>query len=233
MVDDALLTEQLDYYRARAGEYDRWWNREGRYDRGAEANARWFAEAAALEDVLERFDPRGDVLELACGTGLWTRHLVGYASRLTAVDAAPEVLAINRARLGDPRVEYVQADLFEWTPPEGAFDACVFSFWLSHVPDDRFDQFWAGVRSALRPGGRVLFIDSARTERSKAVDHVMPSADDVTESRRLDDGREFRIVKRYYDGGISATLAELGWDCTVGSTGEFFVYGTASLKREG
>ena len=101
MVDDALLTEQLDYYRARAGEYDRWWNREGRFDRGEEANARWFAEAAELEGVLERFDPRGDVLELACGTGLWTRHLVGYADTLTAVDGSEEVLAINRARVGD------------------------------------------------------------------------------------------------------------------------------------
>ena len=46
MVDDALLNEQLGYYRARAGEYDRWWNREGRFDRGEEANARWRAEAA-------------------------------------------------------------------------------------------------------------------------------------------------------------------------------------------
>ena len=45
----ALLTEQLDYYRARAGEYDSWWLRQGRFDRGAEANAAWFAEAAELE----------------------------------------------------------------------------------------------------------------------------------------------------------------------------------------
>jgi SAM-dependent methyltransferase len=229
MVDDALLNEQLNYYRARAGEYDRWWNRDGRYDRGAEANARWFSETSALEDVLAEFDPRGDVLELACGTGLWTRHLVRYASRLTAVDAAPEVLAINRSRVDDPRVEYVQADLFAWTPPEGAFDACVFSFWLSHVPDDRFAAFWGAVRGALRPGGRVLFIDSARAERSKAVDHVMPSDESaVTESRRLDDGREFLIVKRYYDSGLEGELGALGWDCAVGSTGEFFVYGVAS-----
>jgi SAM-dependent methyltransferase len=232
VADDALLAEQLDYYRARAGEYDRWWNREGRFDRGAEANARWFAEAAELERVLARFDPHGDVLELACGTGLWTRHLVGPAAHLTAVDAAEEVLAINRARVGDPSVEYVQADLFAWTPPPAAYDACFFSFWLSHVPDDRFAAFWETVRGALRRGGRVLFIDSARAERSKAVDHVMPGADEVTESRRLDDGREFRIVKRYYDSALEDELASLGWDCTVGSTGEFFVYGVATPSEE-
>jgi demethylmenaquinone methyltransferase/2-methoxy-6-polyprenyl-1,4-benzoquinol methylase len=231
MVDDALLAEQLDYYRARAGEYDRWWQREGRYDRGAEANARWFAEAGELECVLQRFDPRGDVLELACGTGLWTRHLVGYATTVTAVDAAKEVLEINRARVADERVRYVEADLFSWTPETaGGYDACVFAFWLSHVPEDRFAAFWKVVAGALRPGGRVLFIDSARNERSKAVDHVMPDAGDPTESRRLDDGREFRIVKRYYDEALEAELDRLGWDCQVGWTGEFFVYGSATLR---
>jgi SAM-dependent methyltransferase len=225
MVDDALLTEQLDYYRARAGEYDRWWNREGRFDRGAEANARWFAETAELEGVVERFAPRGDVLELACGTGLWTRHLVDYADRLTAVDASAEVLAINRARVGSDRVRYIQADLFDWTPPD-TYDACVFSFWLSHVPPQRFAAFWEMVARALRPGGRVLFIDSARTDRSTAADHVLPADDEATMTRRLDDGREFRIVKRFYDPrALTDDLRALGFDVKVATTDEFFLYG--------
>jgi SAM-dependent methyltransferase len=229
MADDALLTEQLDYYRARAGEYDRWWNREGRFDRGAEANARWFAEAAELERVLGHFNPRGDVLELACGTGLWTRHLIRYADELTAVDGSEEVLAINRARVRDARVRYVQADLFDWTPPAraGGYDVCVFSFWLSHVPEQRFVEFWDLVRSALRPGGRVLFIDSARTDRSTAADHQLPGADEATMTRRLDDGREFQIVKRFYDPRpLQPDLAALGFDVQVATTGEFFIHGT-------
>ncbi len=227
MVDDVLLTEQLDYYRARAGEYDRWWNREGRFDRGAEANTRWFAEAASLEGVVERFDPRGDVLELACGTGLWTRHLVDYAGTLTAVDGSAEVLAINRARVGDARVDYRQVDIFTWTPPPAGYDVCVFSFWLSHVPEQRFAAFWEMVRGALRPRGRVLFIDSARTDRSTAADHRLPDADESTMTRRLDDGREFRIVKRFYEPrALEAQLAALGWSFQVAGTGEFFLYGT-------
>jgi SAM-dependent methyltransferase len=228
MADDTVLTEQLDYYRARALEYDKWWNREGRFDRGPEANTRWFAEITELERVLERFDPRGDVLELACGTGLWTRHLVKYADTLTAVDAAPEVLAINRARVGDARVRHVEADLFDWSPDE-RYDTCVFAFWLSHVPQERFAAFWEMVASALKPGGRVLFIDSARTERSTAADHVLPSEVEDTMRRRLDDGREFQIVKRFYDPpGLARALAELGWTAQVDATPEFFIYGTAT-----
>ncbi len=37
--DDELLGEQAAYYRARAPEYDDWWQRTGRYDRGPEATA--------------------------------------------------------------------------------------------------------------------------------------------------------------------------------------------------
>jgi demethylmenaquinone methyltransferase/2-methoxy-6-polyprenyl-1,4-benzoquinol methylase len=147
--DTRLLAEQLEYYRARAGEYDQWWLREGRYDSGAQANAAWFAQTAELEQVLEQFDPRGDVLELACGTGLWTRHLAKYASTLTAVDASPEVLAVNRARVAGDRVTYVHADLFEYEPERASYDVCFFSFWLSHVPADRFAAFWESVASAL------------------------------------------------------------------------------------
>jgi SAM-dependent methyltransferase len=182
MVDDAVLTEQLDYYRARAGEYDRWWNREGRFDRGAEANARWFAEAAELERVLSRFNPGGDVLELACGTGLWTRHLVAYAGALTAVDGSAEVLAINRERVCSDLVRYIQADLFDWTPsPRGGYDVCVFSFWLSHVPEQRFAEFWEMVRGALGPGGRVLFF---RQRAHRPLDSRRPP---VARGGRVDD----------------------------------------------
>jgi SAM-dependent methyltransferase len=228
MTNDPVLTEQLEYYRARAQEYDKWWLREGRFDRGPEANARWFAEATELERALARFDPRGDVLELACGTGLWTRRLVDYATHVTAVDAAPEVLAINRVRVGDPTVAYIQADLFEWAPAPGAFDACVFTFWLSHVPDDRFAAFWERVASALTPGGRVFFIDSARTERSTAADHRLPEEGEATMTRRLEDGREFQIIKRFYEPPeLTADLRELGWEAQIGTTGEFFIYGTA------
>ncbi len=229
MTDEALLAEQLDYYRARAGEYDKWWLRQGRFDRGPEANAAWFAQTAALERVLDDFAPRGRVLELACGTGLWTRHLVAHAEQLTAVDASPEVLAINRARVSDATVEYVQADLFRYRPAPAAYDACVFTFWLSHVPADRFAGFWEMVASALKPTGRVLFIDSARTQRSTAADHDLPADEAPTMTRRLDDGREFEIVKRFYDPvRLASDLAKLGWDCRAQSTGEFFIYGTAT-----
>jgi SAM-dependent methyltransferase len=221
-----LLTTQKSYYRARAPEYDAWWNRLGRYDRGPDVNARWFAQTAELERALARFRPHGDILELACGTGLWTSILASHARHLTAVDAAAEMIAQNRSRLGAAAVEYVEADLFEWQPQPDAYDLCFFAFWLSHVPESRFEAFWRMVGTALRPGGRVFFIDSDRSDLSTASDHRLPPTDDETMLRRLDDGREFRIVKRFYSPEwLKRRLAELGWRVRINRTGEFFIYG--------
>jgi demethylmenaquinone methyltransferase/2-methoxy-6-polyprenyl-1,4-benzoquinol methylase len=222
-----LLAEQARYYRARAGEYDDWWFRRGRYDRGAEANARWFADAAAVGSALERFDPAGDVLELACGTGLWTQRLLDHARSVTAIDASPEVIELARARVGDSRVEYVQADLFAWEP-DRTYDVCFFSFWLSHVPKERFAAFWEKVERSLAPGGRAFFIDSARSDLASAADHKLPDPEEQVMLRRLADGSEYRIVKRFQEPEIlQRRLAALGWSAKVEMTPEFFVYGHA------
>ena len=179
-----LLAEQARYYRARAGEYDDWWLRRGRYDRGEEANARWFADGQAVADALERFAPSGDVVELACGTGLWTERLAPHARSLTAIDSSAEVIALARARVDDPRVAYVEADLFAWEP-ERTYDVCFFSFWLSHVPQERFAEFWAKVERALVPNGRVFFVDSLRSDLASAADHELPAPDEQVMLRRL------------------------------------------------
>ena len=223
-----LLAEQARYYRERAGEYDDWWFRRGRYDRGADANARWFAEVADVQDALERFQPAGRVLELACGTGLWTRRLVAHADTVTAVDASPEAIELARARVDDPKVSYVQADLFAWEP-EQTYDVCFFGFWLSHVPEAQFENFWAKVRRALGPEGRVFFVDSLPSDLASATDHRLPVEGKETMTRRLADGREFRIVKRFYEPhALRRWLADLGWDVQVLTTPEFFIYGQAT-----
>jgi ubiquinone/menaquinone biosynthesis C-methylase UbiE len=233
---ETLLQEQIAYYRARAGEYDQWFLRQGRYDHGPEANQRWFSEAEEVAQALAAFAPTGRVLELACGTGLWTQHLARSASSITAVDSSPEVMAINRERLGIDsvdsvdNVEYVQADLFSWQPAK-QYDVVFFSFWLSHVPPERFAAFWEMVRGALAPGGRVFFIDSLYSESSTASDHRLEGQEATTLTRRLNDGQEFRIVKVFYQPERLATqLDTLGWQAAAQATPHYFLYGSAQRK---
>lgn len=222
---DGLLAEQAHYYRERADEYDDWWLRQRRYDHGPEINAQWFADGAEVQSALERFEPVGEVLELACGTGLWTQHLAASADRVTAVDGSSEMLEFCHARMGDSRVEYVQADLFAWEPEE-TYDVCFFSFWLSHVPEERFEAFWKKLKRALRPDGRVFFIDSSRHDLASAIDHKLSEPNDPTMLRRLADGSEYRIIKRFYEPEpLRQRLAELGWKLEVKTSSTFFIYG--------
>jgi 2-polyprenyl-3-methyl-5-hydroxy-6-metoxy-1,4-benzoquinol methylase len=226
MGDERILADQIAYYRARAPEYDEWVLRQGRYDRGEEHRRLWMGELAAIEAALAAAGPAGDVLELACGTGVWTQILAARTAHLTAVDASPEVIALNQARVRDPRVQYVQADLFSWQP-RAQYDFVFFAFWLSHVPEDRFDAFWAMVRAALRPAGKVFFADSLGAEEGTARDQTIEA--DGTSERHLNDGRSFRIVKVFHDPSrLAARLRALGWNADVKATATFFVHGTAS-----
>jgi SAM-dependent methyltransferase len=230
MADGGILQDQIDYYRARAGEYDEWWFRTGRYDRGPDFNARWRAEVGAVEAALDTWlTARGPqmLLELACGTGLFTRRLAPRVPHITAVDASPEVLAINRSRVATSNVDYIEADLFSWRPA-ARYDAVFFSFWLSHVPEERFAAFWDKVATALAPRGAAYLIDSAFDPTSTAKDHVLRERDTGIVTRRLNDGREFRIVKLFWEPqALAARLGALGWSATLAQTPSYFIYGLA------
>jgi demethylmenaquinone methyltransferase/2-methoxy-6-polyprenyl-1,4-benzoquinol methylase len=147
---------------------------------------------------------------------------------VTALDASPEVLEINRARLREAgretAVRYVEAGLFDWRP-DAAYDAVFFGFWLSHVPPERFKAFWYLVRSALRPGGRAFFVDFLGHETPEEKERRSRDPQGHTTIRRLDDGREFRIVKVFYDpAALERRLAGLGWNVSVHAT-EHLLYG--------
>jgi SAM-dependent methyltransferase len=215
------LEQQAEYYRARAPEYDDWFFRRGRYDRGPRLNA----EVALLRGALERFRPEGDVLELACGTGLWTRELAAAARRVTAVDASPEMLELNRERVRSARVEYLRADLFDWRPKR-CYDAVFFGFWLSHVPENQCESFWDLVADSLNPGGRFFFVDSKYDPASTARDHRLGDPDAGTVRRKLNDGREFRIVKVFHrPRDLQDRLQTLGWRAAIRETPKYFLHG--------
>jgi demethylmenaquinone methyltransferase/2-methoxy-6-polyprenyl-1,4-benzoquinol methylase len=199
-----LLAEQLAYYRARAPEYTETAIPE--FSTGVLSAAR-----RELLAALDAFRPTGEVLELACGPGTWTPHLLHHASSVTAVDAAPEMLAIAAANIHDERVRFMQANLFDWEP-DRHYDVVFFGFWLSHVPLERFPSFWSTVGDCLKPGGRVAFVDDAY----RTADELIEGDRSSTIRRHLKDGTAFRAVKVPHTAeGLQERLARLGWDFTV------------------
>ena len=226
--DDDLLAEQRSYYRARAPEYDEWWQRRGRFDRGDEQLLEWQRQVAVVDDALASFGAKGSVLELAGGTGWWTERLAHTADRLTVVDSSPEVLALNQDRVGRSDVNYVVADLFDWHA-DSKYDAVFFSFWLSHVPRARFGEFWSFVQASLTPSGRAFLIDNRSDPMSDTAtkDPYVVRYETDLHLRRLSDGSLHRVVSVMYEPAELQSLIEAeGWTADIQAT-RWFIFGTA------
>lgn len=218
-----LLQDQIEYYRARAPEYDEWFYRHGRYDQGEAHTRQWQREVQQVRDQLHRDPGFGHILEMAPGTGIWTTELIQIGARVTALDASPEMIKINRAKLLSDKVDYQLTDLFSYEP-QRQYDMVFFGFWLSHVPAERLSPFLDMVQRALKPGGRLFFVDSAAVDRSRSHRGTANLGGEL-QRRVLKDGRQFDIVKIYYDPAeLTEALRRRGFDIEVRSSGDFFIY---------
>jgi demethylmenaquinone methyltransferase/2-methoxy-6-polyprenyl-1,4-benzoquinol methylase len=223
--DEDLIEEQIRYYEDRAPAYEDYWFRRGDYVLGPERDEAWFRETAAVEAAVDAFDLSGSVLELACGSGIWTRRIAPRARRLVAVDSSPAMLELNRERFGRPSVAYVHADLFAWDTAE-RFDAALAGFFVSHVPAERWTAFWGRLTRWLRPGAGVFLVDESVGRDRPASD--VPVVAGAHPQRRTLGERTYTIVKRYWTPQeLTAELAALGWSADLRASGPRLWYGVA------
>ena len=225
--DDDLVA----YYEARAPEYDDWYLRRGRYARGPVHDTAWNAELDAAGRWLDAQPIEGEIVELAAGTGWWS-PLLASKGELSIYDASPSALDRARERLVAHGLRAHIHVRDAWAEGDRPVDAVFAGFWLSHVPRDRLGAFLGVVRRWLKPGGTFAFIDSLEDPQSSASDHPTPADDRSV--RRLNDGREFTIVKVYYQPAeLEAALAAAGFtNAAVTTTGRFFLTGVATAARD-
>ena len=100
----------------------------------------------------------GSALELACGSGTNAVWLAQQGWRTTAVDWSPVGLANGRAKAGAAgvEVEWLERDLFAWSPPARSFDLVVVVY--LHLPPDERGPVYARAAAAVAPGGRMMVV---------------------------------------------------------------------------
>lgn len=210
LVSDRLIAEQIAYYRERTPEYDR-----TAYDLSA-------ANLDRISSIVAGLPIAEPALEIACGTGIWTSPLAGRVDDLTAVDASPEALALARQRC-PAQVRFVCTDVLRWLPTR-RYGLIFFAAWLSHVPAERLDGFFADLRSHLAPGGQVAFVDEHVSLRSKE----RSTGDPEIVLRELSDGTQHRIVKVFVEPQkLARRLRGLGWTSEMTVDGGGWVIGYA------
>jgi ubiquinone/menaquinone biosynthesis C-methylase UbiE len=213
-----IIKDQIEYYRARAREYDR-------SVLGSDATEAALPDPfARAADLLRKQGHFARALELACGTGIWTRILAGMADHVSALDAAPEMLDEARSKLPAGNVTFEQADLFTWQP-DSRYDLVLSAFFLSHVPPDALDSFLERATRAILPAGRLILIDQ---HSPSAADSSIAHGDYYAD-RTLADGRTFTIVKIFYSlDFLRDRLAQLGFHADTQDLGNTFFFLSAT-----
>lgn len=149
-----LVAEARRYYDANAHRYD---TRHGVVHAG-----QWHNFARYYEPFLSNAIPGGArVLELGCGTGVYTRWLLDRGCRVVGMDISPRIL--DEARRRCPGAVLVQGDCADPASflPDGAlaqpFDVILGVNTFSYYPGK--SKAMRRYRELVRVGGRIVLMD--------------------------------------------------------------------------
>lgn len=181
----ALSSMQV-YYAARAAEYDKIYLKPERQ-----------SDLRAIERWIAPLFSGAELIEIACGTGYWTRIIAATAARVVAIDSSPETMEIARLRLPAGKVEFVAADAYALPASLGRFSAAFAGFWFSHVPKSRRGEFLLGLTALLAPGARVLLLDNLYLEGSSTALSERDAEGNTYQRRQLEDGSTHRVLKNF------------------------------------
>ncbi|MBO2449279.1 class I SAM-dependent methyltransferase [Actinomadura barringtoniae] len=176
-----------EYYQERAGEYDAIYAKPERQN-----------DLARLHAALPRLVEGRRVLEIAAGTGYWTRTLATSAATVTATDLNDQPLEVARARqYGPAQVTFQTADAYALTEVPGDFDAVFIGFFWSHILREDVPRFLEGLRSRLNPGTAMIALDNRYVPGSSTPISRTTAAGDTYQERTLTDGRTYEILKNF------------------------------------
>ena len=165
----------------------------------------WFDAFAA--DLAQRLPakPPGDVLEIACGTGLLTRRVrerLDPAHRLVATDLSKAMLDYARSKLNERKgIEWREADAAKLPFGDGEFGSVVCAFGVMFVPDKQ--ALFREVRRVLKEGGIFLFNVWDRIEENP---HAAVNAEVVEALFPGDEELRFRIPFEMHDPALLRRL---------------------------
>lgn len=98
------------------------------------------------------------VVDLGCGSGVFTNALHRRGYQCAGVDLSPKLIAIARANFSG--IEFHTGDIERLPFPDGSFDGVLLSGVLHHLPERSLCA--AEVFRILRPGGKFVAFDPNR-----------------------------------------------------------------------
>jgi ubiquinone/menaquinone biosynthesis C-methylase UbiE len=133
-------------------------------------------EPYALDMVSRLQDKKyPQILELACGTGRVTAHLVKSVKHdsLTATDLNPDMIEVAKSIVTSDKITWQVADAVALPFEDNSFDAVVCQFGIMFFPDKLkgLQEAYRVLKPAMagRPGGKLIFNTWDKVENNPAV----------------------------------------------------------------
>ena len=90
------------------------------------------------------------------------------------------------------------------------------------------------VADAVEPGGRVFFVDNRVSSGARARPARALRFDTRIETRELNDGREYEIIKTFHEPALlQQRLLRLCFRFDIRETATHFIYGIGERQLEG
>jgi SAM-dependent methyltransferase len=186
MSETRSTTPHLEsYYAKRAREYEQVYEKPERQD-----------ELAWLRERVPRLFRGRTVLEVACGTGYWTRHIAPAAHRVYACDINEPVLEIAREKR-IPGASFFKADAVSLEGAPAGCNAAFAGFWWSHVKKSGLRQFVANLAARIEPGSIVAILDNAWAPGSSTPISRTDAEGNTYQMRTLASGEEMEVLKNF------------------------------------
>ena len=131
----------------------------------ARRRANLILEAAAVSEGMR-------VLEIGCGTGLFTSMFAKTGARIVSIDVSPALLEKAIARDLGERVEFRVDDAEDLSLASESFDAVTGSSVLHHLD---LDAAIGEVHRVLKPGGRMVFAEPSMLNPQIALQRTIPA----------------------------------------------------------
>jgi len=115
---------------------------------------RWARRCRLFTDFLGNHKSR--VLEIGCGTGLFTKELACTDNTIVAIDISETLIMKAKESVSSANVNFIAGNAYETEFPSGSFDFIVGSSALHHFEvDSALKEF----NRILKPNGKMMFTE--------------------------------------------------------------------------
>jgi ubiquinone/menaquinone biosynthesis C-methylase UbiE len=111
------------------------------------------------------------ILEVGCGTGLFTQQISKTKNKFLAIDISPDLLKIARRNIDDKNVSFKIGNAYQTSFKPNSFDFIIGSSILHHLDIDlALNEFFR----ILKPGGKIIFTEPNHLNPQIALERSSP-----------------------------------------------------------